>query len=70
MTTDELDPGTLGRLERLADQLDRVSEDLGDLSMTLLRDALDAGATRRPDVDRTLAQARRAVDKAAGLLRP
>jgi hypothetical protein len=49
-------------------QLEAISERLGDMSMGLLRDAIESGQPR-PAEDRTLMQARRAVDKAADLLR-
>lgn len=52
----------------IARELESVSERLGDLSMALLRDALEQGRDR-PAADRVLAQARRSVDKAADLLR-
>ena len=57
------------RLEELAARLDGISEELADLAVDVLREAVDAGATTRPDVERRLTQARRAVDKAAALLR-
>lgn len=61
MTTSE-------RYGSLADDLDRISEQLGDLSIDLVRGALRAGS-RRPDADKRLASARRSVDKAAHVLR-
>jgi hypothetical protein len=57
------------QLEQLADRLDAISEELGDLAISLLRDAIADGATARPADDKRLAQARRAVDKASHLLR-
>lgn len=59
----------MSRYDELADRLDSISEDLGELSMDVLKEAMRAGATRRPDADKKLAQARRAVDKAAQLVR-
>ena len=52
----------------IVEQLEAISERLGDMSMVLLRDAIESGQPR-PSEDRTLTQARRAVDKAADLLR-
>ncbi len=43
-------------------------EELGDLAIVLLRDAIADGATSRPAQEKRLAQARRAVDKASHLL--
>jgi hypothetical protein len=57
------------RWEELAARLDAISEDLGDLSIESVREALASGAGTRPDADRVLARARRSVDKAAHLLR-
>ncbi|MBI5089633.1 MAG: hypothetical protein HZB15_12480 [Actinobacteria bacterium] len=52
----------------LADRLDQIVADLDERSFDFLREA-SAAARGRPDEDRRLAQARRAVEKAARLLR-
>ena len=52
----------------LADRLDQIVADLDERSFDLLREASAAGRGR-PDEDRRLAQARRAVEKAAHILR-
>ena len=57
------------RLEDLAERLDALSEELGDVSIDLLREAIATGAGKRPDEDKRIAQARRAIDKAAHILR-
>jgi hypothetical protein len=57
------------RLVDLADRLHDVSDGLDDLMFEVLRSARTAGASGRPVADRTLVQARRAVDKAEHLLR-
>jgi hypothetical protein len=57
------------RREELAARLDGIAEELADLAMDALRRAIDHGATKRPDAERRLTQARRAVEKAAALLR-
>jgi hypothetical protein len=57
------------RYDDLADRLEAISEDLGDLSLDVLKEAMRSGATRRPDADKKLVQARRAVEKAAHLVR-
>ena len=57
--------------DRLADiqsRLEGISEEIGDLSMGLLREAVEAGETERPALDKVLARVRRSVDKAATLL--
>jgi hypothetical protein len=55
-------------LDDVRDRLTAISEELGDLSMQVLREALESGATARPDLERRLTRARNAVDKAAHLL--
>jgi hypothetical protein len=57
------------RYEDLAERLEAIGAELDELSFDLLQQAVADGATQRPAVDRTLTQARRAVEKAAGLLR-
>ena len=52
----------------LAERLRGIAEELDDASFTLLHDAVAGGATERPAADRTLTQARRAIEKAATLL--
>ncbi len=56
------------QLEDLQQRLAAISEELGDLSMTVLREALDEGADRRPALDKVLSRVRRAVDKASALI--
>jgi len=56
------------RVQEIRAQLESLSEALGDVSLDLLREAVEKGASKRPAADKTLAQARRAVDKAARLL--
>jgi hypothetical protein len=51
---------------RLASMVDELTE----VSVDVLREAVEAGATSRPDIDRRRSQARRAVEKAARLLEP
>jgi predicted transcriptional regulator len=55
-------------LDDVRDRLNAISDELGDLSIQVLREALDAGATTRPDLDKRLGRARAAVDKAIHLL--
>jgi hypothetical protein len=49
-------------------RLEGIAEELADLSMEALREAVEQGATKRPPEERTYTQARRAVEKAARLL--
>ena len=55
----------MSRYQDLAEQLDQVIAELDDLSFDLLQRAVADGATERPAADRTITQARRAVEKAA-----
>jgi hypothetical protein len=57
------------RRDGLADRLDVIAEELSDLAMESLRDALERGDADRPVEERRLTQARRSVEKAAHLLR-
>ncbi|MDH4279845.1 MAG: hypothetical protein OEZ14_05570 [Acidimicrobiia bacterium] len=56
------------QLEDLQQRLAAISEELGDLSMAVLREALDDGADKRPPLDKVLSRIRRSVDKAATLI--
>lgn len=64
---DELDPSVIQRIGEIQSMLTDVSDRLGDVSMDLIRTAIEQGSVR-PSADKTLARARRAVDKAATLL--
>ena len=50
-------------------QLETVSEVLADRALDVLREASAGGATSRPESERQLTQARRAVEKAVAILR-
>ncbi|WP_116998464.1 hypothetical protein [Desertimonas flava] len=58
----------MSRYRELATELDGIGSTLDELSFDLLQEAMAAGATKRPDADKVLTQARRAVEKAARLL--
>jgi N-acetylmuramic acid 6-phosphate (MurNAc-6-P) etherase len=49
-------------------QLKMISEQLADRALSVLKEAHSAGETKRPEAERTLTQARRAVEKAISLL--
>ncbi len=55
--------------EVLAERLDAIAEELADLALASLRAALERGDSGRPAEEKRLTQARRAVEKAAHLLR-
>jgi hypothetical protein len=56
-------------LDDIRGRLETIAEELADLAMGALRDAIDAGEQRRPAGERRLTQARRSVERAASLLR-
>lgn len=59
----------MDRIEEIAAELERLSGELNDLAMSILAEAIDAGATQRPQLEKTVSQARRTVDKAVHQLR-
>jgi len=56
------------RLEPLAEQLDAIAEEIAEAAIEELKGAVRRGE-KRSSAERTLTQARRAVAKAAHLLR-
>jgi len=57
-----------GEFDDIRARLEGISEELSDLAMARLRESIDAGGTELPVDERRLTRARRAVDKAAGIL--
>lgn len=58
------------RYEHIADRLETIVADLDEIAFDELRAAAADGATRRPESDKRLTAARRAIEKAIHLLRP
>ncbi len=57
------------KLEDIKNRLEQISEELGDIGMEALREALQAEVTAtRPEIEKRLTRARRAVDKAAAIV--
>jgi hypothetical protein len=56
-------------LATIADRLDSIVADLDEIAFDRLREAVADGARSRPDSDKPITQARRAIEKAAHLLR-
>jgi len=54
--------------EQIIDQLKTISDQLADRALSVLKEAHAAGESKRPEEERTLTQARRAVEKAISLL--
>jgi hypothetical protein len=61
--------GASGDLDHLRERLEGMAEELADLAIDRLRAAVDGDAGAAAD-ERRLTRARRAVEKAAALLRP
>ena len=57
------------RYGELADRLEAIVAELDELAFDELREAAAEGADRRPDSDKALTRARRAVEKAVDILR-
>jgi len=56
------------RIDDIRGRLDGIAEEIAELAIDVLRQAIDDGAAKRPPEERQLTQARRAVEKAARLL--
>ncbi len=52
------------QLEDIIYRLESIAEELNDYSMRILSDAIEAGETSRPPLEKQVSQARRAVEKA------
>ena len=58
------------RVNEIVERLDAISDELAELAIEILRAALtDRTAAGRPPVEKRITQARRAVEKAAYVLR-
>jgi len=54
--------------QEIVEQLRNISETLADRALTALKEAHALGESKRPEIERILTQARRAIEKAIGLL--
>ena len=57
------------RYDEWADELEAIADQIADVSMDQLREAVESGTGQRPADEKRLAQARRSIDKAVRLLR-
>ena len=55
-------------VEALRDQLVSIAEDLTELAINALREAVEAEEDKRPHLEKQLTRARSAVEKAASIL--
>ncbi len=58
-----------GEFDDIRRRLEMISEELADLSIERLKESIDAGGGELPVDEKRLARARRAVEKAIGILR-
>ena len=58
-----------GEFDDIRQRLEGIAEELADLAIQRLRESIDAGGDELPVDERRLTRARRAVEKAANLLR-
>ena len=59
----------MNRFDELAERLDAIVAELDEIAFDHLTEAVHDGATSRPASDKQLMQARRAVERAAHVLR-
>ncbi len=59
----------MGEYGSLVERLESIAADLDDMAFDRLREAVAEGAIARPADDKKLMQARRAIEKAAEVLR-
>jgi predicted ABC-type ATPase len=58
-----------GEFENLRVRLEQIAEELTDLAIVRLRESIDAGGHELPVDEKRITRARRAVEKAAAILR-
>ncbi len=58
-----------GEFDDIRVRLEQIGEELADLAIARLRESIDAGGTELPVDEKRLTRARRAVEKAAAILR-
>lgn len=58
-----------GEFDDIRARLEGIAEELAELALERLRESIDAGGSELPVDERRLTRARRAVEKAAAILR-
>ena len=56
-------------IESIAGRLEALSEELNDLAMSLVSEAIAEGKGERPEAEKRISRARRTVDRAVAQLR-
>ena len=62
-------PPVAGEFDDIRGRLEVIAEELADLAIVRLRESIDAGGHELPVDEKRLTRARRAVEKAASILR-
>lgn len=57
-----------GEFDSIRGRLEMIAEELADLAIQRLKESIDAGGTELPVDEKRLNRARRAVEKAVGIL--
>ena len=57
-----------GEFEEIRGRLEMIAEELADLAIQRLKESIDAGGNELPVDEKRLSRARRAVEKAVGIL--
>ncbi len=55
---------TMDSIENIVDKLTTIAEELNEVAMSILSDAISEGKTDRPPLEKKVSQARRTVEKA------
>ncbi len=58
-----------GEFDDIRERLQTISDELADLAIERLKESIDAGGNELPVDERRLSRARRAVEKAIGILK-
>ena len=58
-----------GEFDDIRSRLEGIAEELADLAIIRLRESIDAGGNELPVDEKRLTRARRAVEKAIGILK-
>ena len=58
-----------GEFDDIRGRLESIAEELADLAIVRLRESIDAGGNELPVDEKRLTRARRAVEKAAAILK-
>lgn len=69
MAGDSISSGRRSEFDEIRGRLEVIAEELADLAIVRLRESIDAGGTELPVDEKRLTRARRAVEKAIGILK-